>query len=404
MKKICMVVYHYYYRDSRLRRYAEGLAGAGVPVDVLCLREQGQPPAGQIDHLRLYTVPAIRSSGGVGRFALAYALALITFSVWLLALHVRRRYQVIHVHNMPDSLVLCALLPRLLGAKVILDIHDPMPEFYASKFQARPDGKAVRLLRLHERLSAALAHAVITANPNFRDNLAQRGIPAEKITVINNLPDPAIFARSQAPTRSADRRAFTLIYPGTIAPRYGLEVAIQALSLLTEQAPGIRLILLGSAQPAYRQALAELAERLGAAAQVEFRPPVPVDQVPAHLAQADVGIYPALPDPHMQIATPSKVLEYAALGLPIVASRLKVLEDLFGDAAILFCEPGNAQEFAACILELYQNPARGEELARQARWVVSDAHAWPQEQRKYFALLGKLTGSPLARAATEEAS
>jgi glycosyltransferase involved in cell wall biosynthesis len=105
----------------------------------------------------------------------------------------------------------------------------------------------------------------------------------------------------------------------------------------------------------------------------------------------------------MQIATPSKVLEYAAMGLPIVASRLKVLEDLFGDAAILFFEPGNAQEFAACILDLYQNPARRADLARQARRVVSDAHAWPQERRKYFALLGKLTGSPLARSATEEA-
>jgi glycosyltransferase involved in cell wall biosynthesis len=303
---------------------------------------------------------------------------------------------------MPDSLVLCALLPRLVGAKVILDIHDPMPEFYASKFQVQLDGTAVRLLRLHERLSTALAHAIITANGNFRDNLVQRDVPTEKITVINNLPDPTLFAPSQAVTRPADRQAFTLIYPGTIAPRYGLEVAIRALPQLVEEAAGIRLLLMGGAQPAYLQELVQLAEQLGVAAHVTFRSPVPVDQVPTHLAQADVGIYPALPDPHMQIATPSKVLEYAAMGLPIVASRLKVLEDLFGDGAVLFCEPGNVQQFAACIIELYRNPARGEELARQARLMVSDAHTWPQEQRRYYALLGQLTGSTLARVATEE--
>lgn len=419
MADVCMVVYHYYYRDSRLRRYAEGLAAAGVPVDVLCLREPGQPPAGQRSNLRLYAVPAGRASGDVGRFLLAYAWGLIAFSAWLLALHLKNRYRVIHVHNMPDSLVFCALLPRLLGARVILDIHDPMPEFYASKArprlmgsdapsaagaaQAPAVGKTVRLLRLQERLSAGLAHAVITANPHFRDNLVQRGLPAEKITVIANLPDPAVFRRSlqgagSPTTQGLDRRPFTLIYPGTIAPRYGLEVAIRALPLLAHQP--VRLVIMGGGQPAYLRELAGLAEQLGVASQVEFRPPAPVDQVPTHLAQADVGIYPALPDPHMAIATPSKVLEYAAMGLPIVASRLKVLEELAealgGEAALLFFQPGNVEQFAACITHLIENPALGQELARQADRALGGARSWRQEQQKYFELLGRLTDSALS--------
>ncbi len=171
------------------------------------------------------------------RYLLAFDVALLLFVVRLLILYLRHRYQVIHVHNMPDYLVFAALIPRVFGARVILDIHDPMPEFYMSRYPKTQSTIVGRLLRLQERISANLAHAVITANTRFRDNLVSRGIPADRVTVVNNVPDPAVFTRALHKNVGRGDRPFTLIYAGTIAPRYGLDIAIRALPRLAGRIP-----------------------------------------------------------------------------------------------------------------------------------------------------------------------
>lgn len=390
MTRVCMVVYHYYYRDSRIRRYVESLANSGVAVDVLCLEESGQPQQPAAPGVRLIILPVARASGGASAFLLAFAPALLVFATRLLVLHVRHRYDVIHVHNMPDALVFAALLPRLLGARVILDIHDPMPEFYASKYPGQSRSWKVQLVETQERLSCAVANAIITANTNFRDNLAARGIPAERITVIRNLPDPQVFDRQAYVHLQPDNRSFTMIYAGTIASRYGLHVAIKAMPQILAAAPSARLVIIGAGQPAYLEELRDLAHHEGVADAIRLLPPVPVHQVPAELAQADVGIYPALPDPHMEIATPSKVMEYATMGLPIIASRLRVLEDLLGEGAVRFCQPGDPRAFAEAALELARSPVHRQSLVTRADEVFVLPCHWLNEFQRYEELLREL--------------
>jgi glycosyltransferase involved in cell wall biosynthesis len=266
-----------------------------------------------------------------------------------------------------------------------------MPEFYMSKYEeCHTNSTAVRLMRLQEKLSSMLVHAVITANSNFEDNLVKRGIPADKITVVNYVPDPQVFNRSEyKEERNSKSKHFTLIYPGTIAPRYGLDVAIRALPLLIIRIPQLRLVIIGP-QVEYMDELATLAQQLGVSPFVQFKPTIPVDEVPWQVIQADVGIYPALPDPHMNIATPCKVLEYAVMGIPIIASRLKVLEDLFTNSAIMFFEPGNVDQFARCVLELFESPARRDELVRNTDNSFVRTHSWNSERRAYFNLLNRL--------------
>jgi len=401
MIKVCMVVHQYYDRDSRVRRYAESLANAGARVDVLCLRQPGQRPVEDRDGIRLLSVPIGRSYKTRASYLMEYGRAFVLFAIRLLGLYARNRYQIIHVHNMPDFLTFTVLIPRILGAKLILDIHDPMPEFYMSKYRGGQRSMAVRLMRLQEKLSAGLAHAVITANENFRKNLILRGIPADKITVVNNVADAKLFNRQRYVGESLPPDDhFTLIYPGTIAPRYGLDVAIRALPMLTDQIPQIRLVILGT-QTQHVEELAILAEQLNVAPFVEFRPPVPVHQVPDHIAQAQVGIYTALPDAHMDIATPSKVLEYAMMGIPIIASRLKIIEDLFGPSGVMMFKPGSAHEFAACVAQLYQQPERRKEMVRTVDMNFVATHSWRYERQKYLELLNKLL-SPVERIASYE--
>ena len=392
MMKVCMIVQKFYHNDARVRSYAEGLAAAGAQVDVLCLQDPGN--GGEVKGgVRLFPVPLRRATETLGGHLFEYGAGGALFALRLVPLYLKNRYQVIHVHNMPDFLIFSALLPKLLGANLILDIHDPMPEFYQSKYQDRANRAVVRFMRAQEKISSMFADAVITANPNFKNNLIKRGIPGEKITIVNNLPNPNIFNRELC--KCGGRREngrFTLIYPGTIAPRYHLDVAIRALPYLRTKIPGIRLLIIGE-QVDHVNDLRRLVEELDVLPLVDIKPHMPVQQVPLEMIQADVGIYTALPDAHMDIAMPVKVVEYAAMGIPIVASRLNVLEDAFPSSAVMFFEPGNVDQFASCVLELYRNPERRAELVENADRLFVRTHSWSDEQRTYFDLLNRLVGS-----------
>jgi glycosyltransferase involved in cell wall biosynthesis len=387
--RVCIVVHHPISGDPRVRRYVDALVRAGALVDILCLREQ--EPATPRSGVRIFTIPLRYNRRRRGGFLLEYSLALFLFTVRMFALHLKNRYALIQVHNIPDFLILSALIPKLLGTKLILDNRDPMPEFYRSKFAGGGENRAmIRLVEAQERVSAMLANVVITANAAFRKNLASRSIPLEKIVVINNLPDPRIFHRERYASVKLDMsRPFTLIYPGTIAARYGLDVAIRALPWLLSRIPHLRLIIMGE-QTEYSHELVELIEHLGVSSAVEMRAAVPLDEIPRHLAAADVGIYPALPDSHMSIATPTKVLEYAAMGLPVIASRLQVLEDLFDSQAVLFFEPGDVEAFGRCVLELAQNPRRRDELVRRADATFVRRLSWDNERGVYLGLVNSL--------------
>jgi glycosyltransferase involved in cell wall biosynthesis len=401
MIKVCLVVYQYYHRHARVRRYAEALADAGAQVDVLCPRDPNHPFAGRRSGVRIFTIPVSRGYKNLSSYLLEYGAAFVLFTARLLVLYVKNRYQVIQVHNMPDFMVFTALIPRIFRARLVLDICDPMPEFYMSKYE-RQTNTIVRLMEVQEKLSSMFAHAVITANSSFKTNLVRRGVAADKITVISNMPDTRLFNRSKyEQERRGKSKHFTLIYPGTIAPRYGLEVAIRALPLLITEIPQLRLLIIGQ-QTEHARELATLAKQLGVSSFVQFKHLIPVDEVPRQIIQADVGIYPSRPDPHMSIAMPAKVPEYAAMGIPIIASRLKVLEDTFDDSAIMFFEPGNVEQFAHCVLELFENPARRDELVRNADSIFVRTHSWSEERQAYFSLLERLASMRGKLAAVDE--
>jgi glycosyltransferase involved in cell wall biosynthesis len=387
--KIAMVVHQCYQRDPRVRRYAEALTEAGVQVDVLCLRDPLKESSGRRG-LSLFPIPVVHEADSARGYLLEYATSFTLFATRLMQLYVKNRYQLIHVHNMPDCLVFSALLPKILGARLILDIHDPMPEFYQSKFEMRGKGAAVSVLRWEEKISCKFADAVITANPTFKANLIGRGVPAHKITVVNNFPDSRVFDRARCRAACPDRRdCFTLICPGTIAPRYGLDVVIRALPRLVSHIPQLRLAIIGK-RTAHVSELLRLADELGVTPFIEFKSVVPVEEIPAQLAAADVGIYAALSGPHMDIAVPTKILEYGMMGLPIVSSRLKAVEGLFDDSEVMFFDSGDVDQFAGCILELYSNSTRRDDLVQNVDDKLRLAISWGHERRVYLALLNRL--------------
>jgi glycosyltransferase involved in cell wall biosynthesis len=388
--KVCMVGVFNYYSDGRVKGYAESLKQAGIEVHVLSLHGSVRNQCLEKNGIRVFNMPLRRARKNAFTYSLEYGFAFLFLIIFVTKLFLSEHYDIIHVHNMPDFLVFTCLLPKLFGAKIILDIHDPMPEVYSSKFPKAKNGLGMRLMRFEEKVSTGFVDAIVTANARFRETLIKRGIPASKITVVNNYPNPNIFDRSAHPAQKGKpEERFILIFPGTIAPRYGLEVAIRALPLLKGKIQNIRLLIVGK-QDEYSKSLISLANQQGVASIVEFRAQVPQEEVPGLLVQADVGIYPALPDPHMSIATPTKLLEFAAMGLPILTSRLDIVEEMFDKSAVMFFEPGDANHFAQCALRLYEEPELRKELVNNTDRTFVQKRSWAQEFSTYLSVLDSL--------------
>jgi glycosyltransferase involved in cell wall biosynthesis len=249
-----------------------------------------------------------------------------------------------------------------------------------------------RVLAFLERISAAFSSHVITATPTFKRLLVRRGTSPEKITVIMNAADPRVFRRDAVPEKvRAPKAGFTLLYVGTVAPRYGLAMCVQALPRLRSEMAGIRLKIVPKIRNEGRglEELLSLAARLGVSDLVQVADPVPLEMMPEIMREADIGVYPAVSDCHMDIAISLKIPEMVAVGLPIVASRLPVLEELYGADSIAFVPPGDHEAFAEKILELHRSPHLMQSLAENAL-LRSKTLTWESQSEKYRQLIESL--------------
>ena len=163
-----------------------------------------------------------------------------------------------HVHNMPDVLVFSALVPRLRGAKVLLDLHDPMPELMQSIYGLAADSRAVRLLERLERLSIRFAHAVLTVNQACVKLFTNRRSPAAKINVIMNSPDEQIFQFRPPAVHDSScglSKPFVIMYHGSIVERHGLDLAVTALQAVKKSLPLAELRIYGKSTPFLEEVL-----------------------------------------------------------------------------------------------------------------------------------------------------
>lgn len=364
MNKICMVAYTNYLSDARPRREAETLARRGDSVDFIALDDDLGSPLESINGVRLFRLRQRRYRGSSGlRYVFAYLRFIATSSIRILRLFRRERYGIIYVHTMPDLLVLAALIPKLLGAKVILDIHDMMPELYMSKFGISRKHWLVRLLALEEQCSIRLADKVICVHHPHRDVLTSRGALPEKITVLPNVPDPSIV--NDAGAARTKNSAFRIVYHGTIARRLGLDLAVRAFERIAGVCPCAWLEIFGDGDAA--DALQAQIASSPAKSRISFsRRMFRVEEIAQMIQGASVGVVPNMRDVATDLMLPVKMLEYVHLGIPVIAPRLHTIEYYFADGQVAYYEPGNADELAACIQRLYLDPMEREELARRS--------------------------------------
>ena len=402
--RYCMVVHaHYPIREPRVEREAEELANRGYDVDVLCLRHPFEPSFETIGNIHIYRLPVKRhkkSGVFIQFFEYLFFFILTFFRLSFSSV----RYDVVHIHNLPDFLVFSALIPRWRGAKLILDIHDLMPEFYLSRFKDNVLSRFLsRLLKLQEKLSCNFVHHVITVSEPWRQTLIQRGIPSDKISVIMNVAGER-FTKGIAELKPPlTEEYFHMLYHGTIARRYGIGIALKAVSKIRHKIPNLRFTIHGQGKSL--DILQNLAADLNLNDIVTFSTEfVPTEELPKLITSAHVGVVPYRKDVFTDGILPTKLMEYVALGVPAIVARTSTIEAYFDDSMVKFFTPENEDELAQAICHLYENRGELSTLSEKAN-VFNKRYNWTTQAENLLTLVTQLCQqSPSRKSLTEQNS
>jgi glycosyltransferase involved in cell wall biosynthesis len=387
--RVCMVVHGPYpVGEPRVAREAAAAFEHGYAVEVVAMRRAGEPAHEVIDGVLVRRLPLQHVRGaGIGRVTVEYLLFAALAAGVLAKRTGRRRYDIVHVHNPPDFLIVAAVLPRLLGSRVILDIHDRSPDMFAMRFPGRAEMGAHVVLQRLERLATAFAHAVVTVHHPYRRELIAAGTPSDKVTVVMNSFDerllPAPKPRKRGPLR--------IVYHGTVTPHYGVQLLVDAVARAVEQGVDMQLEIIGEGD-SVRDLKARVAT-LGLSDRVTIEGcHVPHKTVLERVNGASAGVVPNLPTPMNRFALSSKLFEYVALGVPVISAALPTIQEYFSDDEVRFFEPGSVASLADALLEVARDPAAAESRAQRARYRY-DTYRWETNARTYVAILDHLSSA-----------
>jgi glycosyltransferase involved in cell wall biosynthesis len=384
--KICMLAYSFYETDARIKQYATALVERGDSVDVIALRQPGQPSRSVLKGVNVFRIQTRKINE---RGPLSYLFRIMRFLFFSAAFIARRqrseKYQLIHVHSVPDFLVFAAIVPKLLGTPVILDIHDVLPEFYASKFRVARGSFLFRCLVLVERLSIAFADHAIVANHLWCERVAERcGMP-QKCSPIRNYPARGLF---NPKIRARGNGKFVITYPGSLNWHQGVDVAITAFAKIKDQMPDAEFHVYGEG-PA-KESLIRLADSLGLTNRVVFHGLLPTEQIVQVMADTDLAVEPKRAGSQFgNEALSMKIFEFMAVGVPLVVSRTKIHQYYYTDTLVKYYDGDDEAALAANIVLLRNNPdLRQRQVTNALKYV--EAHNWDVERYQYLGIVDSL--------------
>src|SRR6266702_4627934 len=382
-KRTAMVTFSLYPGDPRPRRAVDALVGEGMEVDLICLGSENAPRREKLNGVEVLRAPLKNRRGGKLAYACQYAAFILISSVIFALRSLTRRYDLVYVHNMPDILVVSSLIPKTLGAKVILDLHDPMPELMMTIFNLDRDKLIVRLTSRIEKWSIACANLVLTVNVACKRIFGSRSCRPEKIGVIMNSPDNEIFPfrtpESYASRNQARDKRFVIMYHGSLVERNGLDLAVDALARIRESVPTPELRIYG-ARTVFLDRVMEAARSKGLDEAIRYLGPKRLEDLVPAIEECDVGIIPNHRNAFTEINTPTRIFEYLALGKPVIAPSTPGILDYFSEESLLFFEPGSPDDLAQKIEYAYSHPSKVLDIARKGQQVYLE-HTWSQERQ-----------------------
>ena len=380
--RACHVVYGYFPFDPRVRREVEALVRRGHEIHVIAAQDHGEASEESAPGVRVHRVPWPVVRGGRTRYVVQYLIFFLVASLQLLRLHRAHRFDVIHIHSLPDFQVLGALPERAMGARIVLDLHEALPETVAARFGR---GLLVGVARALETTSCMVAHQVLVVNDAIRTLLIGRGVEASKVIVVMNSPNlqsPLANRGKQLEQYPPFKDGRPIVYVGGLNKERDLELLVRATARLRDSHQA-RLAVYGYGDAAYKERLRQVAreEQLGNA--FFLGPALKQEDVLAYVGLSEVGPITYERNELTELAIPNKVFEYAAARKPLVIADLKCLRALFGDAA-LYYRPGQSQDLANQIAKLFDDPDLGRDLVEKASGILQTCR-WEIMERRLVA-------------------
>ena len=348
-RRVLIVRQAHFRDDPRLQRQIAALADHGYQVDVICQHEAGEPRRECRGECTVHRIPIAKRRGSQVRYLAEYLGFFVAATAMVTFLHAKNRYDVIQVHNIPDALVFCAVFPRLTNTPVVLDMTEVVPELVQSKLGVPKSHPWVIAAACLERLSTRFATNVVAVSAPARAAAEARGLSAAKTITVMNAPDPALFPRTRPRRRDLASGGVRFVSHGTLVDRYGFETLVRAMPAITAALPGSRMTILGDGPS--KEGLIHLVDALGLSGVVSIPGQVPLREIAARLLIEDIGIVGNQKDEFTDIVIPTKLMEYAALGIPVVASRTKAIQASF-DGAVAMFDPGDANGLASAAINL----------------------------------------------------
>jgi len=367
-KVVCMVAMASYPGDPRIRRQAEALEQAGYEVDILCRHSSSgiQPKVEKFGRVTAYRIMNAPRQESMLKYLLISTIFLFVAFFKIQPLHLKRKYSMFQAHNMPDHLVFIGIIQKILGVPLILDIHDLTVELFEEKWPGKKNLFLKSMVKFIEMVSCKFADRVITVTQTCKERLIIRGLPEEKITLILNTPNDDIF--KFLPDRKFEiiNKNAKLIYHGSIAERFGLHIAVDAMSIILKEIPGSKLFIYGGYNTSYGKFLKEKIKNLKLEETIILNGIIIRDKIPQLLYNSDFGLVPYLSNDYMNLALPTKAFEYIATGLPVISSMLDDLAKTFSSDSISYVKENDPQLLAEKVIELCSNPDKRRNQAQKA--------------------------------------
>jgi glycosyltransferase involved in cell wall biosynthesis len=370
-----------------VRREAEALAIAGFDVDVICMQGLGRPRRMVLNGVTVISLPTNRRGGyGKARTALDYGSFFLLAATTLTMRHLRRPYRVVQANSMPDFLVFAALVPKLLGSRVVAFMGEPTPELAETLYGT---GRLTRALVSVEQAALRFADHSFTVTDQLKEQYVRRGAAPDRITVVLNGPDPGTMLMEEYATPVDGESGFTVACHGTIEDRYGQDTIVEAARLLRDEIPDLRFVITGRGSTADQ--IASTIAEYGLQDTVRFAGWVTRTELADLLHSADVGIVAQKASPYSHLVHTNKMIDFWIFGLPVIGSRLRATAETYDDHVIEYFEPGDAADLAAAIKRLRYDRDRRAELAENGKLAL-DSSGWLAQREIYLSVFADLLG------------
>lgn len=364
--KIVMLLQEFYPQDVRVRKEVRALLEAGHEVCVFCLKGIEQKEEEKNGALTIIRTFLEKKRGSKLRYIFEYITFFRRAHKFLKSRIIKEKIDAVHIHTLPDFLIFAATFLKKRNVKLILDMHEIMPEFYASKFGLSMNNPIIGVIKYLEKRSLLAADKIITVNDSIKDLFVSRAnLKSLPVVVMNTCNDET---HTRIPKKQT--KQFIAVYHGSLTATYNLEFAIRAIDLIKDNLPNFEFHIYGTGSEEER--LRKLINQLQLNRKVKLMGHVSSDKIPELLSSVKIGILPMKRDVMLDLSFSNKLAEYVHYNIPVLCTKLTAVSYYFPDNSLMYYDSDNKDDFCQKLSSMYFNYEAALEKAENANTIYEN--------------------------------